>query len=33
MKQPEKIEEYSLDDIEWVEPYKCHDPIKMKMTA
>lgn len=33
MKQSEKIEEYSLDDIEWVEPYKCHDPIKMKMTA
>lgn len=31
--QHEKIEEYSLDDIEWIEPYQSHGTIKMKMIA
>jgi len=27
------IERYTLDDIEWIEEYKHHEPIKMKMIA
>lgn len=27
------IEDYNLDDIEWVTPYHCHPPIKMGMKA
>jgi thymidylate synthase len=27
------IEEYTLDDIEWITEYNHHDTIKMKMIA
>ena len=29
----ESIEEYTMDDIEWISPYKSHGPLKMKMSA
>lgn len=29
----ESIEEYTMDDIEWISPYKSHGPVKMKMSA
>ena len=29
----ENIEDYTLDDIEFIQPYISHPPIKMKMTA
>ena len=29
----ENIEDYTLDDFEWITPYKHHGPIKMNMSA
>jgi thymidylate synthase len=29
----DKIEDYSLDDIEFVEPYRFHETLKMDMVA
>ena len=29
----DNIEDYSIADIEWLEPYKSHGPMKMKMIA
>ena len=29
----ERIEDYSLDDIEWIEPYISHNAIKMELSA
>jgi thymidylate synthase len=29
----EKIEDYCLDDIEWISPYKCLESLKMNMVA
>jgi thymidylate synthase len=29
----EHIEDYCFQDIQWVESYRCHDKIKMDMTA
>ena len=29
----DSIEEYTIDDIEWISPYKSHGPVKMKMSA
>jgi thymidylate synthase len=29
----DSIEEYTMDDIEWISPYKSHGPLKMKMSA
>ena len=31
--QHSNIEDYSIDDIEWTEPYEHHPPIKMEMIA
>jgi hypothetical protein len=30
---PKNIEDYEIDDIEWIEPYVFHEPIKMIMKA
>lgn len=27
------IDDYSIEDIEWIEKYKHHDTLKMKMSA
>jgi thymidylate synthase len=29
----ESIEEYTMDDIEWITPYTSHGPIRIKMSA
>lgn len=29
----ERIEDYCIDDIQWIEPYNSHEKIKMDMTA
>ena len=32
-KSHDSIEEYTLDDIEWITEYTFHQPIKMNMIA
>jgi thymidylate synthase len=33
VKRHENIEDYGLEDIEWITPYEYHEPIKMTMNA
>lgn len=32
-RKKDNIEEYTLEDISWIENYKYHDPLSMTMIA